>query len=127
MTQLRKSVQKSKALAIIVSSLILAACSSAQTKPDEIGDIGPKENMVCKIPMTITDPHKINWEPVRFYVINRDIMRTILAGDTAYPSNLIAMDAENYENLALNIQSIINHLRESRLNIESREKYYKAD
>ena len=51
-------------------------------------------------------------------------MEGILNGDIQYPTNLIALDVQSYENISINMQQIINHMKDARKIVEESEKYY---
>lgn len=90
----------------------------------------PNDLLICKVPLDLTYPSSVNWQPVKFYVINRDIMQDILLGNEngkQYPDVIFAVDARGYENLSINMQQIINHLESTQEIMSIYHEYYSKD
>lgn len=121
--QLKSLVKKfSKFLIITISTLMVVGCIFNPTVPDENNDA-----LVCRIPLAEQTPSSITWYPVEFRVLNKNIMEGIVNGDIEYPTNLIALDAQSYENISINMQQIINHMKDARKIVEESEKYYSSN
>lgn len=90
----------------------------------------PNDLLVCRVPLDLTYPSSVNWHPVNFYVINREIMQDILLDNEngkQYPDVLFAVDARGYENLSINMQQIINHLESTQEIMLIYREYYSKD
>lgn len=117
--QLKSLVKKFSKFLIITISILMVGCIFNPTIPDENNDA-----LVCRIPLAEQTPSSITWYPVEFRVLNKSIMEGILNGDIQYPTNLIALDVQSYENISINMQQIINHMKDARKIVEESEKYY---
>lgn len=119
MMQLKSLVKKFSKFLIITISTLMVGCIFNPTIPDENNDA-----LVCRIPLAEQTPSSITWYPVEFRVLNKSIMEGIVNGDIEYPTNLIALDAQSYENISINMQQIMNHMKDARKIVEESEKYY---
>ena len=117
--QLKSLVKKFSKFLIITISTLMVGCIFNPTVPDDNNDV-----LVCRIPLAEQTPSAITWYPVEFRVLNKSIMEGIVNGDIEYPTNLIALDAQSYENISINMQQIINHMKDARKIVEESEKYY---
>lgn len=119
MMQLKSLVKKFSKFLIITISILMVGCIFNPTVPDDNNDA-----LVCRIPLAEQTPSSITWYPVEFRVLNKSIMEGIVNGDIEYPTNLIALDVQSYENISINMQQIMNHMKDARKIVEESEKYY---
>lgn len=119
MMQLKSLVKKFSTFLIITISTLMVGCIFNPTIPTENDNA-----LVCRIPLAEQTPSSITWYPVEFRVLNKSIMEGIVNGDIDYPTNLIALDAQSYENISINMRQIINHMKDARKIVEESEKYY---
>lgn len=94
---------------LLISSLLLSACSSTITTPTTISE--------PQIVIAPESPRPINTRPIEFVVVNSDNRQKLDSEPVWY-----AMTTDSYENLAYNMQELIRYISQQQIQVN----YYKS-
>lgn len=109
---------------MLLPILVIFLISACSTAPSKIIIEQPSELLICKLPLDMPYPPNVHWLPVKFYVINKEIMQQIILGNSEYPEVVFAMDANGYENLSMNMLQITNYLEANQELHKKIKQYY---
>lgn len=119
--KLTRSVQALRIPAIILSALLLTACAS--TKQIEIS-----ASPIEKPPLTLPNATKVSMRDVKWIVVNKDNIDTVLADLSKNGGNIVmfALTDKGYEALSLNTADLRQLIMQQQAIIAGYEQYYQS-
>ena len=116
-------------ISLLVSSLLLTGCGFMPRLPGFGGDVKPVEittKAADKTPLALPDPEPINTSPIVWYIITPENYQEVFRklADEGHDVVLFGVTDDGYQELAVLIADVRNHIRQQREILRRYREYY---
>ena len=117
---------------LLVSSLALTGCGFMPKLPTFGGDVKPVEittKAADKTPLALPDPEPIATSPIVWYIITPENYQEVFRklAEEGHDVVLFGMTDDGYQELAVLIADVRNHIRQQREILRRYREYYEPD
>ena len=119
-------------ISLLASSLLLTGCGFMPRLPGLGGSVKPVEittRTADKAPLALPDPEPINTSPITWYIITPENYQEVFRklADQEHDVVLFGITDDGYQELAVLIADVRNHIRQQREILRRYREYYEPD
>ncbi len=118
-------------IGLLTSSLLLTGCGFMPRLPSFGGSVKPMEittRAADKTPLALPDPEPINTSPITWYIITPENYQEVFRklADEEHDVVLFGITDDGYQELAVLIADVRNHIRQQREILRRYREYYES-
>ena len=118
-------------ISLLASSLLLTGCGFMPRLPGFGGGVKPVEiitRAADKTPLALPDPEPINTSPITWYIITQENYQEVFRklADEEHDVVLFGITDDGYQELAVLIADVRNHIRQQREILRRYREYYES-
>jgi hypothetical protein len=116
-------------ISLLASSILLTGCGFMPKLPSFGGDVKPVEiitKAADKTPLSLPDPEPINTSPIVWYIITPENYQEVFKklADEGHDVVLFGITDDGYQELAVLIADVRNHINQQREILRRYREYY---
>ena len=116
---------------LLASSILLTGCGFMPRLPSFGGDVKPvaiTTRAADKTPLALPDPEPINTSPIAWYIITPENYQEVFKklADEGHDVVLFGVTDDGYQELAVLIADVRNHIRQQREILRRYREYYES-